>query len=882
VKKTETPSEGLSSPPATPSSVVADFLRERESLMNEATPSRGVSGFGAPRRYSDLMDRFISSVLYGAGLPEGAMGAKDQGLAVFALGSYGRRELCFGSDVDLLVLHQGRLQPGLEEEISHGLYVLWDAKLEVGHAVMTIPECIRLAMSDFRVLSSVLDARRVMGSPEIDQLFQNAFWPRLDREKQTLLGQFLVYEKRREERYGKEDLFVEPDLKEGLGGLRDFHFMSWMARIYFKCRNLREIRRFALFSHFDVGRLTHSKRFLLHVRNQLHSVAGRREDRLLMDLQQKLAYRLGYGDDRSLTAVERFMQQVYLHLNRIRYGYELFQAKTLDIVDPGPSEAPMLDEASEFRVFKGNLVLRKEGLSEKSPLIIMRAFDEANRRGLFLGSGFVWEARKRLAVDGKALAHMREAKDLFLGMILNPANPRIIRLALEVGLIDLFIPEFRRIRNLALSDVYHVETVDLHSLRTLEVIAGISIGLQDGRSPLYKKVFAEIADPRHLFLAGLLHDIGKGYGDDHAVKGAEIIPRILKRLDVDGKGGRLVSFLVTHHLLLARISQRRDLSDEKTVVQVAQTIQDLDLLNMLFLLTIADSLATGPMARSDWKLMLLTELYFKVRKVLEGETLATPDATHRIEVRKKELLYALSPDYPQGALQELMDQVSTRYFLIMPPEVMTAHFRMALNMGAEPFYWVLRKVEGAPVTRITLCIHDRPGLFSKMVGVFAINNIRVLSANILTLKNGLAFDVYEVTNPLDPFREAEKWDRVRDEINMVLDDRLPLDDLIHEKGRTSLSVEKSWRSRERKVKIENTASDFFTVIEVSAEDRTGLLYELAKTLHGLGLDIRFAKVNSDEEKMTGVFYVKDAGGQKVQDLDQIREIENKLKSTMKG
>jgi len=850
--------------------------------MREDLAVHRTSGFGSARKYSDLVDRFVCSAFSGAGLLETAMNDKGQGLTVVALGSYGRRELCFGSDVDLMVLHQGKLLPGWAERISRALYVLWDAKLEVGHAVMTIAECIRLAMSDFKVLSSVLDARRVMGSHEIDLLFQTAFWPRLDREKQSLLRQFLVYRKRRLDRYGKEDFFVEPDLKEGLGGLRDFHFMSWMARIYFKCRNLREIRRFALFSHFDVGRLTHSKRFLMNVRNQLHSVTGRREDRLLMDLQKRLARRLGYGDDRSLSAVEKFMQQVYLHLNRIRYGYELFEAKTLDILDPGLSETPMVEVTPEFQVIKGNLVLRREGLSERSPLIIMRAFDEANRRGLFLGSGFVWEARKRLAADGKALSRMGEAKNLFLGIIFSPVNPRIIRLALEVGLIDLFIPEFRRIRNLALSDFYHVETVDLHSLRTLEVIAGISKGAQDDRSPLYKKVFMELAHPSLLFLAGLLHDIGKGYGDDHGVRGAQMIPRILRRLDVNGNGARLIAFLITHHLLLARISQRRDLSDEKTVVQVAQTIQDLDLLNMLFLLTVADSLATGPMARSDWKLMLLTELYFKVRKVLEGETLATPDATNWIELRKKELVAALAQDYPSNTLQGLMDQVSTRYFMSMPPEVMTAHFRMALSMGDEPFSWTLQKIEGAPVTRIALCIHDQPGLFSKMVGVFAINNIKVLSANILTLKNGLAFDVYEVTNPLDPFREAEKWDQVRDEIRMVLDDRLPLDDLIQEKGRMSLVEEKSWRSRERKVKVDNTVSDFFTVVEVSAEERTGLLYELAKRLHGLGLDIRIAKVTSDEEKMTGVFYVNDTGGQKVQELDQIRSIEEGLKTTMRG
>jgi [protein-PII] uridylyltransferase len=201
---------------------------------------------------------------------------------------------------------------------------------------------------------------------------------------------------------------------------------------------------------------------------------------------------------------------------------------------------------------------------------------------------------------------------------------------------------------------------------------------------------------------------------------------------------------------------------------------------------------------------------------------------------------------------------------------------MALNMGTELFSWVLQKVEGAPVTRITLCIHDQPGLFSKMVGVFAINNIKVLSANIQTLKNGLAFDVYEVTNPLDPFRETEKWDQVRDEIKMVLEDRLPLEDLIQEKGRMGLGAEKSWRSPDRKIRIENDVSDFFTVIEVSAEERADLLYRLAKSLHGLCLDIRFAKVNSDKEKMRGVFYVRTGEGQKVTQEEALLSVKESI------
>jgi [protein-PII] uridylyltransferase len=827
------------------------------------------------------MDRFIRSLFLLAGFREKVGPVHGDRLALVALGSYGRRELCLGSDVDLLVIHQGRLSPEMTKIIPLALYPLWDAKLQVGHSVLTVQESLRLAMNDFRFLTSVVDARFLMGSRAFYRLFEVAFWPRIDREKGPLLKQFLISQRKREEKYSGENYFVEPDIKEGLGGLRDLHFMGWMARIYFKSKSLSDVKRFPVFSHFDLDKLRYSESFLLKVRNQLHLLAdGRREDRLLLPFQEKISHSLGYQDGLYNTGPERFMKNVYLHLNRIRYGSEEFQVKALDIIDPKPFEPTPDRLPPEFRVMKGNIVFKGESLLEKDPFLILKAFDEANRRGLFLGSGFLWEARKKIAKEGKELSHSPKAKELFLSIILNPKNPKIIRLALEIGLISLFIPEYKKIRNLAQFSYYHVETVDLHSLRILEVLQKISRGAYDDRWPLFKESFSELEHPELVFLAGLLHDIGKGYRGDHSQKGAQLIPRILKRFDITGDAHEVILFLVKHHLLLMRISQRRDLNEEKTSIQLAQDIQNTEVLNSLFLLTVADSISTGPIASSDWKIMLLIELFFKVRRILEKETFASPDATKRREDNKKMIRKRLELHFPREDILDLMDQISPRYFLNTPPEDMAEHFRLALTIGEEKLSWTLRKLEDAPVTRVILCTYDRPGLFSKMAGVFALNNIDVLSANIFTLKNGLAFDIYDVTNPLDPYREKERWHKIHTEAMRAMEDKIPLEELINRKGRMIPFPKRDYTRQKKDVDIDNEVSDFFTIIEVSAGQRVGLLYELAKEIFSLELDIRFAKVNSDEERMTGVFYIRDSGGQKILEEDQIQKIKMKIMSVI--
>jgi [protein-PII] uridylyltransferase len=818
------------------------------------------------------MDRFIRSLFLDAAFSDKAAEIHERSVALAALGSYGRRELCLGSDVDLLVIHQRRLSRDTREIIRRVLYTLWDAKLEVGHSVLTFQECNRLALSDFRFLTSVMDARFLLGARDFYRLFEAAFWSKIDREKAAIRRQFLLYQQRRQEKFGNQEYFVEPDIKEGLGGLRDIHFMAWTAKLYFKSKQLRDVKRFSVFSHFGLDKLHASESFLLKVRNQLHLMAGgRREDRLLLPYQPKIAKSLGFKDGTYNTGPEKFMRDLHGHLNRIRYRSEEFQVKAMELIDPQPEEPSSEEIAPEFQVVKGNLVLKGEGLS---PLLVLKALDEANRRGLSLGSGLIWEASRRIEEQGKSLVDIPEAKTLFLGLLVHPCNPKILRLALELGLITLFIPEFKKIRNLAQFTYYHSETVDLHSLKTIETLQQIGQGAYKDRWPLFQQVYAELKAPGWLFLVGLLHDIGKGYRGDHSVRGAEIVPRILKRLGVDENARRVIPFLAQHHLLLANVSQRRDLNDEKTAVQVAQIVGDSERLKLLFLLTVADSLATGPIASSDWKIMLLIELFFKVGRILESGTLASPDATRMVEENRAALSLSLVGAFSGAEVEDLMDQVSTRYFLNVPLEEMIEHFRMALTMEGQKLSWMLKKVRHAPVTRVILCTEDRPGLFSKMVGVFTLHNINVLSGNIFTLKNGLAFDLYDVTNPLDPLREEETWSKMLQDARQAIEDKLPLDELIGRKARMSTFDEilSSYPPVQR-IRVDNGDSDFFTILEVGGGIRTGLLYELANKIFALGLDIRFAKVNSDKEKMTGVFYVRDASGQKIYEdsiLEKVR------------
>lgn len=855
----------------TPGQRVQEFLHQRNRLTRQDTSHD--FGVHTTQHYSTLVDRLVVDLLHGAGLAAPGPAASQGDFAVAATGSYGRRELCFGSDVDLMIFHRNGLSEGTRKGIAQALYPLWDARLELGYTFLTSEECLDLMREEISVLTAVLDLRFVFGSRPVFRELERTLQEDMEEERQGFLDRILLYQEKRVAKYGKVDFFLEPEIKEGLGGLRDLHVMAWIARLFLGVPRLGRIKQNPDFSHFNLSQLMYSKRFLLKIRNHLHLLSGRREDRLLIPHQRDIARILGYYDRPYSTGPERFMRNLYLHLNRIRYGREEFLTKALDLLAPLPPNPAPERVPAGFTLYHGHLVLDGESLLDKDPLVVLQAFNEANRLNVFLGAGFIWEARKKLLYEGKQLADSPEARELFLRLILHPRNSKIIRLALEIGLIDLFVPEFRRIRNLAQFGYYHVETVDLHALSTLDVLYSLGKGVFNDRWPRFKAVYDSLKNRDWLYLAALIHDIGKGYRGDHAQKGAQIVPRILGRLGVEEEGIRTVSFLVEHHLLLVNTSQKRDLNDEKTAVQVAQVIQRPELLDLLFLLTVADCFATGPTASGDWKMMLLMELFTKVKHILELGRLASADATTRLRQKKQALQRKLVREFPKKSLLALMDQASTRYFLNTPQEDIERHFRLALRMDSkEDLRWCLHKLDSVDVTQVTLCARDRPGLFSRMVGVFTLNNMQVLSARIATLKNGMAFDIYRVTNPVDPYRETEVWKKVHQEAVETMAGGDELDARIEKRLLRRLEPSLMHADWIRKVRIDNNASDFFTCIEVSAGRRRGLLYRLAKEVFALDLNIRFATVYSDQEKTSGVFHVRDTRGQKIHDEVRIQVI----------
>ncbi len=855
--------------------IAEKFIESRAELFYKGL--KEYTGLTLARKYTHLMDRFVSALFSFQGRKRSSKKSGTDVFALLALGSYGRRELCLNSDVDLMIVHQGRLGSEMERVISSTLYPLWDSKIEVGHSIVSVQECIHLAFQDFRVLTSLMDCRFILGSGSFFRLFEEALYSRISREGKKILTQFLILQQDRADRSNREGAFLEPDIKEGLGGLRDLHTMTWMSRAFFKCKKISQMKKYEAFAHFEFNRLSRSRGFLIRLRNHLHALTKRKEDHLLLPFQQKIPLLLGYKDRSGISAEESFMKELYLHMNRIRYGYEQFQVKTLDIISPfPPSRHKGLIPSEEFEIIKGNLVLAKGSLKEKDPGVILRALNEADRLGLYLGSGFIWEAEKILSQRGKELKSSKEMGALFLGFMLRPPDFDLLRLSLEIGLISLFIPEFKKIRNLPQFGVYHVETVDLHSLRTLHILKKIS--LSDGKWPQLKQIFDSLKDPEQLFLACVLHDIGKGYGSDHCQKGSELIARILKRFKIGDRTIETVKFLVLNHVFLAHISQRRDLNDEKTAVNVAQTAGDKDTLAMLLLLTVADSFATGPLARSDWKILLMIELYRKAENILEKGMLASPDATKKIRQKRASALETVKDLFPAKEISKLMEGIPAGYLLNTDPGDIEDHLMMALDMGKDIHKWRFKKIEDTGITRILQCIRDRPGFFSKMVGVLTLHNIKVITSQIYTLKNGLAFDIYEVTDPSDPVYNEEKWRRIREQIILALEEDLPLDEMIKRKGKMTLSKEGYSRKKGKRVTVSNRISDFFTIIEVWAEPRLGLLYELGKSISYLGLDIRFARFNSDEEQVTGVFYVRDRYGQKIEEREKLHRIREDIGS----
>ncbi|MEW6326942.1 MAG: [protein-PII] uridylyltransferase [Thermodesulfobacteriota bacterium] len=855
---------------------IQHFKDQRKAIRNsQELPSLGRE---AVRELLVITDVFLVSVFYQAERKwQKSHTGSLRSISLVPIGGYGRNELALHSDIDLMILCARRSDPVAEFVSEEIFYPLWDAGLEIGHSVRTITDCLDIAEKNFYTQTSFLDARCLAGNRELFKKFKKDFAEKsIEGQRKKFLENILLENQKRYQRYGEAAFLLEPNIKEGKGSLRDHHSMLWTAKALFNLSTLEEMVNAALLSPNDRTSLEQSLDFLWQIRNQLHILSDRKNDQLYFEYQEDMTRMPGFAAKAGFLEVEGLMRDFYLHASNIEYISSLFFDRILHTlkIKPHAKTAALPDRILEkdVSIYRGEIRIDRPEALIKKPYLLLKIFEYAARYGTEIHPRTGQFIRDNLYLVNDSFRSSRQtSRSMFNLMKLGSSAFKQLEVMLQTGLLALYIPEFENIRCQVQHDAYHIYTVDKHSLLTF---LELSLTREEDKYP-----FAEIDKPEYLFLTALLHDIGKGIGHNHAEKGADLIPMIAGRMGLKEDVIRDMVFLVRHHLLLVEVATRRDLEDEKIIVECAQKIQDIKRLNMLYLLTIADARATGPRAWTAWKAALLDELYLKIKHILQQGELATPQTTARIQKALAQVKDGLTLDLKNPALLRHVENMPGDYLLIVKPHQIIKHIQLARELIDKKFALFVEARNS--FWELTVLARDKPGLFAQISGVLALNDLDVLGTQIFTWGDGIAVDIFQVRELIEESVNDLKWKKVAEDLEKTLSGRLSFDHRLAEKT-TPLPLQTKKHGRSSKVVIDNGISDFYTVIEVYTNDRPGLLYSLAKTLFDMGLDIRSAKISTMVDQVVDVFYVRDFYGQKIYHAEQCEEIKKALLFRLEG
>lgn len=816
----------------------------------------GLSGIKLLEDHSAAIDSFLADRF-------AELSGGDQGLTLVALGGYGRRELFPFSDIDLLLLHSPRVKgAALEKATETILYPLWDAGLEVGHSVRTVSQCITDCKHDFHLQIAMLDGRQIAGSEklfaELTAKYKRKF---IDGRRKDLLKNMQAERENRASQFGGHSFQLEPNIKEGRGGFRDIQSMLWTARVVYGLKELSDIEESGIFSSADREALEDSFNTLVMIRNRLHYLSGRKNDQLFFEHQEEIATALGYKGSSGKLGVEVFMQEVYSHLQNIAITTDLFFEHIHETIGSGRAERDDGKLENGLEVIHGRIHLTDLKLLPEKPLLLLKTFRHRARTGLPIHFQTRQVISLNLDLVNDSFRTSRRAAGLFFEILAASPNPLPpLSAMLETGFLSAYIPEFGPLESLAQHDIFHVYTVDRHLLQTVRVLRS----LVDEQ----KQVFTELESPQVLYLAGLLHDIGKGRGGDHEKIGAEISLAVGKRLSLSEEELADLEFLILNHLYLSHIGQRRDLEDEEVIFQCAKVIGSRDRLNMLYLLSIADARATGPKAWSEWKGALLQELYLRIAPVFDQSEIVNPDLDQAARWMREQVY-------------EIIENVSPEELVFLPDDYLLGFTakevaeHIGLRQQLEENKALTVPADHGDHWSVLVVSQDRSGFLSRICGTLALNNLSVLSARINTWDDGTVIDVLDVKPVFrNTFREQD-WKSLGRDINLALENRLGLAHRLATKKisrRSEPGLEH--RQHSTNVKVNNDASSKYTVIEVFAEDQPSLLYNITRTMADFDLNIARAMISTREGQLIDVFYVLDAGGDKLSGaayLDELRQ-----------
>ncbi len=849
----------------------------------------GADGHATVRANCFLVDQILRVVfdhvtqrLYP--LPNPSQGER---LALVATGGYGRGELAPFSDVDILFLYPYKLTPRTEQVVEEMLYFLWDLNLKVGQAARSLDDCLRQARADVTIRTAMLEMRYLWGDQALYQEFKARYQDEIQgHDPARFIEAKLAERDQRHRKHGSSRYILEPNIKEGKGGLRDLHTLFWIAKDVYRVDDVGRLVEKGVFTRPEVRRFEKAQAFLWALRCHLHYASNRAEERLTFDLQKVIAERMGYSTRGGVKDVERLMKHYFLvakdvgdltrilcaaleHEHNRRSRFRLLNLGRRKSIGGFPLEGDRLN-------VKGPEVFKED------PRKLLKLFKVAQDNELDIHPEALQLVTRNLKLIDKTLKNDKKANRLFLDMLTSPKNPETaLRRLNEAGVFGRFLPDFGRVVAQMQYNMYHHYTVDEHTIFAIGILHAIEQGRLKEEAPIASEVVHKVLSREVLYTAVLLHDIAKGRPGDHSIVGAEVAGKVCPRLGLSAEDTETIAWLVRHHLLMSDTAFRRDINDPKTIRDFADRVQSMERLRLLLVLTVADIRAVGPGTWTAWKAALLRDLYWQTEEVLAGG-FATEGRGARVEAAKTALRKALTGWEP-GDIEKHLRRGYDSYWLSCdtPTHLHHAQLIQEAETRAQPLTINTRVDEYREATEVTVYTADHPGLFSRIAGAMAVAGASIEAARIFTLSNGMALDVFYVRSASgEPFDRPDKIARLAATIERSLEGRLrPLTELKQRQGSIPSRL-KVFKVPPR-VLVDNKASNRHTIIEVNGRDRPGILFQLTLALSKFGLIIHSAMISTYGESVVDVFYVRDALGGKITDDNKLKRIRTKLMEALR-
>ncbi|MCX7888377.1 MAG: [protein-PII] uridylyltransferase [Rhodobacteraceae bacterium] len=804
-------------------------------------------------------------------------------LSVLAVGGYGRAEMAPFSDIDLLFLTPWKITPWAESVIETMLYILWDMRLKVGHASRTVKDCLRLGREDITIRTALLEHRWITG----DNRLAAELGHRLRQDLFRTTGPAFIEAKlaeraARHQRQGGQRYVLEPNVKEGKGGLRDLQTLYWIGKYLYPVERTEQLVGHGVLTAAELDTFQRAEDFLWAVRCHLHLIAGRAMDQLTFDMQVEVAARMGYRDAGGRRAVEHFMQDYFRHATRVGELTRVFlTALEARHVKASPGLIGRLRRVRRvrpgYRVDKGRLNVADPAAFLSDPLNLLGIFGEGLRTGLLIHPDAMRLVASNLDLIDDAMRESPEANRLFLDLLLQHGNPeRALRRMNELGVLAAFIPDFEPVVAMMQFNVYHHYTVDEHIIQCVSQLAQIERGELVTDLPVVSRILAEGVNRRVLYVALLLHDIGKGRPEDHSVYGAQVARRLAPRLGLDEEESETVEWLVRYHLLMSDMAQKRDIGDPRTVRDFAKAVKTRRRLDLLTVLTVCDIRGVGPGTWNNWKAMLLRRLYTLTAEALEGG-LEQVNRENRVDEARRALRAAL-PDWDPRDLRHETQRHYDPYWQGLSTETHAVFARLLKGIPDDTIRVDVKQDAAHDATRACFALTDHPGIFSRLAGALALVGANVVDARTYTSKDGYATAVFWVQDADGHPYEESRLPRLRTMIEKTLKGEIVARDAFRDRDRI--------RKREREfrfptsITFDNEGSEIYTIIEVDTRDRPALLYDLTRTLAANNIYIASAVIATYGAQVVDTFYVKDMFGLKLHTQAKRDALERKLRQAI--